>query len=191
MQVNSVFHGRVVFIGDASVGKTSILNNLVDDRFDEFEPSTVGANYQLFSNNVKNIHVEMQIWDTAGQERYRSLGSIYYRNSIGAIVVFDLTSRSSFNNIMTWIQDFYHIADQNAVVFIAGNKSDLKNERVVSTKEAQEWADSNGYQYFETSAKTGEGIHDMFDSLSKELVQKKFISHENTRPLEENTWKCC
>ncbi|KAH0795334.1 small GTP-binding protein [Histomonas meleagridis] len=191
MQASSLLHGRVVFIGDASVGKTSILNNLFDIRFDEYEPSTVGANYQLFTNDIKNTHVEIQIWDTAGQERYRTLGPIYYRNSIGALVVFDLTSRNSFTNLPSWIQEFTQIADQDAVIYIAGNKSDLKDERMISTNEAQAWAESNGYRYFETSARTGEGIHEMFDALSKEIIQKKITSHGETRSLRGDNERCC
>ena len=181
---SSVFHGRVVVIGDASVGKTSILNQLIDNKFNEFEASTVGMNYQLFTNDVDGIHVEMQIWDTAGQEKFRSLGTVYFRNSIGAIVVFDLTSRSSFYNLGKWVSAFTDVAESDAVIFIVGNKCDLKDEISLQKSEVLEWVESNGYKYFETSAKTGAGVNELFVAMSRELVQVRAMP--NVQRLKKN-----
>lgn len=182
---SSVFHGRVVVIGDASVGKTSILNRLLESRFNEFEASTVGMNYQLFTNEVGGTHVELQIWDTAGQEKFRSLGTVYFRNSIGAIVVFDLTTVSTFHNLGKWITTFTDVAENNAVIFVVGNKCDLKEQISLQKSEIMDWIEANGYKYFETSAKTGDGVNELFDAMSKELVQMKTMS--NVQKISERT----
>lgn len=176
-----VFNGRVVVVGDASVGKTSILNQLVDHRYDPYEQSTVGANYQLFINEVNDVRVEIQIWDTAGQEKFRSLGPIYFRNSIGAIVVYDVTNRTSYDNLDSWITNFTEVAGTEAVIAIVGNKNDLEDERQIQYSEAQEWAHTRNYLFFETSAKTGHNIALLFDEFTKSLVDAKINTKQTAK----------
>ena len=164
---------RAVTIGDTSVGKTSITNRLIDDTFNKFEPSTIGANYQPYISVVNNQKVEIQIWDTAGQEKFKSLAPIYFRNASAAVAVFSLTSHSSFEGIDRWITNFIETAGQSAIVYVAANKSDCIDEIEVSVEEARNYAQERGYKFFVTSAKTGENIKEMFESLAFDLQKTK------------------
>jgi small GTP-binding protein len=177
------FHCRVVLIGDASVGKTSLLNQLVSRQFDLRETATIAANYQIYVEEVDGIKIELQIWDTAGQEKFRSLGPIYYRNASAAIVVYDVTNRQSFDNIADWISAFVDVAGIRPIIAIVGNKSDI-TEKAVAVHEAREWASSKGYCTYQTSAKTNEGVKELFQGLAKELVRMRMT---NSNPsVQEN-----
>ena len=164
---------RVVTIGDSSVGKTSIINNLTHSGFDINEPSTIGANFVLYVQEVDGQRTELQIWDTAGQERFRSLGPIYYRNSAAALVVFDLTHNESFENLTTWIDAFTEIAGAKALIAIIGNKSDLKNDIKVDPERARTWSQDRGYLYFSTSARTGDGIDEALLEVAARLCDRR------------------
>lgn len=200
MQVDSgSFHCRVVVIGEASVGKTSILNQLIDHSFYEHEQSTVGANYQLFVQEVDGVKIEIQIWDTAGQEKFRSLGPIYFRNSLGAVVVYDVTNRHSFDNLETWINSFQDVAGTNTVVTVVGNKCDMPQAEVqIPESEAEKWAEMHGYEAFRTSAKTGAGVKEAFYALARQLLKNRMSKtrgrgsvsiHTTTTPREQGC-KC-
>ena len=164
---------RAVTIGDTSVGKTSITNRLIDDKFNQFEPPTIGANYQPYISVVNEQKVEIQIWDTAGQEKFKSLAPIYFRNASAAIAVFSLTSRPSFIGIDKWINDFIDTAGSSALVFLAANKCDCEEEITVPIEEAKNYAEEKGYKFFVTSAKTGQGIHELFEQLAADLQKTK------------------
>ena len=179
-------HGRVVAVGDASVGKTSILNRLMEQKFDQYEQSTVGANWQLYAREVRGYKVEIQIWDTAGQEKFRSLGPLYYRSAVGAVVVYDVTNRASFLSVEEWVKNFTDVAGTDVVIILVGNKCDLESEREVRQKEALDWAKHRGYQAYETSAKTGANIERVFEALAEQVVLAKQArdDKENAKLLE-------
>ena len=164
---------RVVTIGDSSVGKTSIINNLTHSGFDINEPSTIGANFVLYVQEVDGQRIELQIWDTAGQERFRSLGPIYYRNSAAALVVFDVTHSESFENLTSWIDAFTEIAGAKALIAIIGNKSDLQQEIKVDPERARAWSQDRGYLYFSTSARTGDGIDEALREVAAHLCDTR------------------
>ena len=186
---------RVVTVGDASVGKTSLTSRLVEKTFNAFEPSTVGANYQTYSTEVNGDTVELQIWDTAGQEKYKSLAPIYFRNAAAAVVVFSLISRNSYDQINDWITSFVEVAGPNALIYIAANKSDLNDEIEISSSMAKQWALDLGYKYYETSAKTGFNVNELFNDLAADIQknyntiyqrQKTSISSDKSK-----TQACC
>ncbi|KAH0786430.1 small GTP-binding protein [Histomonas meleagridis] len=166
-----VQHARVVMVGDSSVGKTSILNQLVDHTFNRFEQSTIGSNYQIFVEDVEDTKVEMQIWDTSGQEKFRSLGPIYFRNAIAAVVVYDQTSINSYEHIERWIRDVTEVAGPSTIIAVAANKSDLTNNAQVPFKEAENWAKSRGYIIMQTSALSGFGVYPLFSKLAETIVK--------------------
>lgn len=176
---DSSFHCRVVVVGDASVGKTSLLNQLIDHTYNQFEQSTVGANYQLFVQEIEGVKVEIQIWDTAGQEKFKSLGPIYFRNSLGCVAVYDITNRQSFLDLPEWIESFTQVAGPETIIAVAGNKADLEEQRQVNTEEAQEWAGKFSYLFAETSAKTGSGISQLFMQLATNLFKFQSSKHKN------------
>jgi small GTP-binding protein len=186
-------HGRVVTIGDMSVGKTCILNRLIDQTFHENVKQTVAASYQLFVEEVNGVKLEMQIWDTAGQEKYHSLGPIYYRNSTGAVVVFDVTRTQTYQALERWIREFIEAAGSEAAIVIACNKVD-EPVHEVSIADAREWAQSRGYSFFETSAKTGVGVHELFRALMEQIARKgtaKQVATETVLNPGKSRDKCC
>lgn len=190
---------RVVTIGSSSVGKTCIINKLINDDFSITEPSTTGASFLIKQLNVNNKEVHLQIWDTAGQERYRSLGPIYYRNSNAAVVVFSLVSKLSFNSMREWIDDFQNVVGTDSLIVVAGNKVDLlgehQDDEIVSIDEAKRWAEDQGFKFFATSAFTGEGVSNMFQFVSEELVRMNQVNTQFTidtnESAEQEPRKCC
>lgn len=181
---------RVVTIGDTSVGKTSIITRLIQGRFNENEKTTIGAMFLLHQEKVEGATLEMQIWDTAGQEKFKSLGPIYYRGAVAAIVVFDWTCETSFTNIGEWVKAFLESCGTDASIILIGNKSDLESEYQVELEEAQRYARENGYLLFSTSAATGSGIHEAFAGIAKEIKSKLRLEKMNeTNPfnLREST----
>jgi small GTP-binding protein len=163
---------RVVMIGDVAVGKTSLLECAMGGKFNKDEPSTVGANWHLFTHVCSGSPVELQIWDTAGQEKYRSLGPLYYRTAVGAVVVYDLTVRSSFDSIQRWIAAFIGTAGPNVAIIVVGNKSDERAKRQVTEGEALEWCEAHHYDWYETSAKTGQNVQMVFETLAEKVSRR-------------------
>lgn len=168
---------KVVLIGGEAVGKSSIVKRFVKDTFEPgAEPKTAGAG---FFSHTASIHVEMvtfHIWDTAGDKRFRPLTSLYYRGADVLVVCFDVTNRSSFLSDAT---DFCHVLNRSQyhkqqpgkgakapVIFIVGCKCEDSANRAVTTREAQAFAAEKGLLYTETSAKTGEGICDLFEKVA-------------------------
>jgi small GTP-binding protein len=117
--------------------------------------------------------VKLQIWDTAGQERFRSIAKAYYRNAVGVIVVYDLTDRRSFDDLAGWVTDIHTLCDANAVVQLIGNKADLKDRRLVSVSEAEDFARHHHIKYMETSAKAGQNVREVFISVTASILSKK------------------
>ena len=176
---DSSTHLRVVLIGDSSVGKTSLLNQLIQHKFNEGEQSTVGANYQLYSQTIGETSVDMQIWDTAGQEKFRSLGPIYFRKAAGAIAVYDQTAKESFEHIGEWINNFTDVAGSEAVICIAANKSDLAEKSEIQFSVAQQWSKVHGYPIIPTSALSGEGVVELFNEMAKQLAKSKWVKKQS------------
>jgi len=164
---------RTVTIGDSSVGKTSIVNRILWNEFDHSEASTIGASYELYSEIRNGEKIELQIWDTAGQEEYRSLAPLYFRNSNGAMLVFDISKKSTFESANYWYETFQSVVGSSFVVVLIGNKADLDNEREVSKEEAEEWASAHNCRYFEASALTGFGIKNALKVFIDGLLQSR------------------
>jgi Ras-related protein Rab-5C len=164
---------RVVTLGEASVGKTSIVTWLVKQTFNPDEPSTIGASFVVHTETVNTSRIEMQIWDTAGQEKYKSLCPIYCRGAAAAIVVFDLTSQPSFEKVATWTALASRVAGTDTVIYIAANKLDKTADREVSDDTLASWSQQVPFPVFRTSAKTGEGITELFRALGRALYEKE------------------
>jgi small GTP-binding protein len=186
---------RVVLIGDASVGKTSLLNAVMGCKFNNDEIETVGANWHLYTYESGGSQMELQIWDTAGQEKYRALGPLYYRTSMGAIVVYDITRRSSFDSVPQWIAAFVGTAGTNVAIVVVGNKSDKIDDRQVSDREALEWCEAHNYDWYETSAKTGQNVQTAVEMLAEKVSRLEMIQilSENAGigKRREQAQKCC
>ncbi|KAI6048033.1 GTP-binding protein RAB5 [Pisolithus marmoratus] len=164
------FQFKLVLLGESAVGKSSLVLRFVKDQFDDYRESTIGAAFltQTVTLDDQTI-VKFEIWDTAGQERYKSLAPMYYRNANCAVVVYDITQASSLEKARTWIRELQRQADPSIVIALCGNKTDLTARRQVTQEEAKKYADEEGLMWFETSAKTGEGVSEVFTAIAKKL----------------------
>ncbi|WAR06991.1 RB39A-like protein [Mya arenaria] len=164
---------RLILIGDSTVGKSSLLKYFTDGKFDELCDPTVGVDFFARLLEVKNgVRVKLQLWDTAGQERFRSITRSYYRNSVGVMLVYDISKRQSFESITGWLAEAkFHIEPHQAVYMIIGHKADCDNDRQVSYREAQQFAQVNGLKYIETSAKNGQNVEEAFQLLAKDVYK--------------------
>ena len=146
---------KLVFLGDSSVGKSSVITRKVHDKFDEYSEPTIGAAFLSISIKVDDSNVNLQIWDTAGQERYKSLAPMYYRGAHAAVIVYDITSYDSFKGATFWVKELYN-NNSKSIIFLVGNKIDKKETRKVKEEEAINYSVLNNLKYFEVSAKNGD-----------------------------------
>lgn len=165
-------HYKIVVGGDTSVGKTAILKRLVKEEFDENTQATIGVGFFSYLLKAGNENVKLQIWDTASLERFRSIAEAYFKNAVGAVLVFDLTNRHSFNTLSRWIDKITSLCVPNAYVVLVGNKNDLGGERKVTEAEAQVFARRNNILYLETSAKTDYNIKVIFERLAQGITNR-------------------
>lgn len=184
---------KVILIGDASVGKSNILNRFIRNEFNIDSKSTIGVEFATKTIIHNKQRIKIQLWDTAGQERFRAVTSAYYRGAQGIVLVFDVTNRVSFEHVDKWLREIKDNGDTTSSVILVGNKIDLAQNRVISTGECIEFASKAGVYYIETSAKQGLGIDDMFMTLATEIYRKKRLVSENDdapgRPLKGGTVK--
>jgi len=161
---------KLVLLGESAVGKSSLVLRFVKDQFDDYRESTIGAAFLTQTVTLDdNTTVKFEIWDTAGQERYKSLAPMYYRNANCAVVVYDITQSASLEKARSWVRELQRQADPSIVIALCGNKTDLNARRQVSQEEAKKYADEEGLMWGETSAKTGEGVSDIFTAIAKKL----------------------
>lgn len=131
---------KMIIIGDSGVGKTNILSRYIRNTFSFDTRSTVGVEFGAKKVEVDGFKVKNQIWDTAGQERYRSITNTYYKGAKGALVVYDISKRDTFENVNKWINELRMNGEKDVIVVLVGNKSDLMDERVVSSDEGEQKA---------------------------------------------------
>ncbi|KAF2365174.1 Small GTP-binding protein domain [Trinorchestia longiramus] len=165
---------RLILIGDTTVGKSSLLRYFTDGKFFEVSDPTVGVDF--FARLVQvadGTRIKLQLWDTAGQERFRSITRSYYRNSVGALVVFDVCNKRSLEHVPMWIMEAKrHIAPHQAVFVLVGTKSDLLEQREVRRQDAEALAQFYGIKYVETSAYSGSNVEEAFTSITQEVFDK-------------------
>lgn len=163
---------KLLIIGDASVGKSSMLLRFADDKFDEHIQSTIGVDFKVNHVEVGGKRLKLTIWDTAGQERFRTLTSSYYRGAHGVVLVYDVTRVDTFENLQQWLKEIQLYSPNNGesvVKLLVGNKIDL--DRKVPREQAESWARSQGMLFLEASAKTKVGIQQVFMELVQKIVE--------------------
>ncbi|CAR29974.1 hypothetical protein ZYGR_0AD06650 [Zygosaccharomyces rouxii] len=182
---------KLVLLGDSSVGKSSIVHRFVKDSFDEFRESTIGAAFLSQTIKIEDkgsqqeVVIKFEIWDTAGQERYKSLAPMYYRNANAALVVYDVTQQDSLAKAQGWVNELKtKVGEDDLVICLVGNKLDLCTEegessskpKAVESSDAEGYANEQGLLFHEVSAKTGEGVKQVFQSIGEKLYE--FKKHE-------------
>ncbi|XP_030539194.1 ras-related protein RABA2a [Rhodamnia argentea] len=198
---------KVVLIGDSGVGKSNLLSRFTRNEFCLESKSTIGVEFATRTLQVEGRTVKAQIWDTAGQERYRAITSAYYRGALGALLVYDVTKPTSFDNVSRWLKELRDHADSNIVIMLIGNKTDLKHLRAVATEDAQSYAEKEGLSFIETSALEATNVEKAFQTILSEIyriISKKPLSSEEPAPAnikegktivvgesEANTKKTC
>ncbi|XP_047962423.1 ras-related protein RABA3-like [Salvia hispanica] len=173
---------KVVVIGDSAVGKTQLLSRFAKNEFCLDSKSTIGVEFQTRTVSISSKLVKAQIWDTAGQERYRAVTSAYYRGALGAMLVYDVTKRQSFDHVARWVDELRAHADASIVIMLIGNKADLVDSRAVPAEDAVEFAETQNLFFFETSALSGENVEPAFLKLLHEIydvVSKKALDSSN------------
>jgi Ras-related protein Rab-11A len=163
---------KIVLIGDSGVGKTNILSRYINNEFSLATQSTVGVEFgsKIIKKNGKVI--KLQIWDTAGQERYKSITSAYYKGSKGAFVVYDITRKTTYDNIDKWIGELKTNGSEDVLIMLVGNKSDLEEKREVITEEVEKKAQEQKLAFCETSALNGKNVEYAFENLINEILKK-------------------
>lgn len=175
---------KVVLIGDSGVGKSNLLSRFTRNEFTLESKSTIGVEFATRSIQTEGKTIKAQIWDTAGQERYRAITSAYYRGAVGALLVYDIAKHASFENVERWLKELRDHANQNIVVMLVGNKSDLRHLRAVPTTEAQGFAEKHGLSFIETSALDSTNVEGAFQMLLTEI--HKGVSRKNNMQSDGN-----
>ena len=183
----NIDENKVVLIGESGVGKTCIMNQLMIAEFDENQLSTPTA--QFHRKNFKfpgNKSITLDIWDTAGQEKFRSLNKFYYKDAKVVILVYDISHIDSFNEVKNyWYNQIKENCQNDVIIVVAANKSDLYEERQVSDEDGEEFAKSIGAIFESTSAKNDFGITNLFENIAKKLLESGFSSTANEQKSEE------
>jgi small GTP-binding protein len=162
---------KIVLIGDSGVGKSNLLSRFTRNEFNLESKSTIGVEFATKSIQTDNKTIKAQIWDTAGQERYRAITSAYYRGAVGALLVYDISKRVSYENVPRWLKELRDHADQNIVIMLVGNKKDLRHMRQVTTEEAKAFCEQHSLFFIETSALSDNNVTRAFETILKEIYR--------------------
>jgi len=160
---------KVILCGDASVGKTSLVQRFIYDRFSHTMEPTIGIDFQYKHLELNDKKINLQIWDTAGQERFQSVIKAHYRGAAGAMIVYDISKRDSYNKVSFWLSQVKEAVGQIPTILI-GNKKDQEVNREVTYDEAYKLAEENGLIFLETSAMTSENVEEVFIKMVRETL---------------------
>lgn len=164
---------KIVLLGATSVGKTCIVTRAISDYFDPEQTPTVGASFSIKTVVVNDTTMNLRIWDTAGQERFKSLAPMYYQGSQAAIIVFSIVDEESFKEAEYWVNELKTHFTTPPHLFLVGNKLDLNESRVITPQQGEARAGEIGATYFETSAKSGQNISELFENIADHLLTTK------------------
>lgn len=168
----TTYQFKIILLGTIAVGKTAILTRYISNLFEEEHKCTlrVESKSKIINMNDKE-QAKLNIWDTCGDEKFRAITRQYYNDANGILLVYDVTNRQSFDDIILWEKEIKNNAPENAVLILVGNKTDNKSKRVITNQEGKKIADELGIFFIEVSAKNGDNIHFLFEKVSEEMIQ--------------------
>ena len=158
-------------VGDTGVGKSCLLLQFTDKRFQPIHDLTIGVEFGARMVTIDHRQVKLQIWDTAGQESFRSITRSYYRGAAGALLVYDITRRETFSHLARWLEEAKQNASTNMVIMLIGNKSDLDHRRQVTFDEGAQFARENNLIFLETSARTAANVEEAFIQTAQKIYE--------------------
>jgi Ras-related protein Rab-6A len=182
-------HFKLIFLGDQYVGKSSILNRFYQDKFEADYQATIGLDFHSKNVTINGNNIRLLLYDTAGQEKFKSLIPMYIRDANIILVVYDITNRDTFTHTEHWVNETKDLKRDDAIFVLVGNKIDLEENRVVTKKEAEDFATEKGFLFHEVSAKTGEQVQELFTTkIFPEIARKYNIGEEeeNGQSNEQN-----
>ena len=162
---------KYIIIGDTGVGKSCLLLQFTDKRFQPVHDLTIGVEFGARMVTIDNRQIKLQIWDTAGQESFRSITRSYYRGAAGALLVYDITRRETFQHLTRWLEEARQNANQSMVIMLVGNKGDLDHRRQVTREEGEKFAKEHGLIFLETSAKTAANVEEAFINTAQKIYE--------------------
>lgn len=162
---------KYIIIGDTGVGKSCLLLQFTDKRFQPVHDLTIGVEFGARMIHVDQQQVKLQIWDTAGQESFRSITRSYYRGAAGALLVYDITRRETFTHLSRWLEEARQNGNPHMVIMLIGNKSDLEHRRQVTVEEGEAFAEEHGLIFLETSAKTAANVEEAFVNTARKIYE--------------------
>ena len=183
---NYDFIFKVLLLGNSDVGKSSLILRYVDQVWSDTFVPTIGVDFKVKTLELQNKQIKMQIWDTAGQERFRNVISSYFRGAHGILLIYDVTNRDSFKNLESWLIEIEKNASENVLKILIGNKNDLVDDKEIKTEEGQAFANRNGMQFIETSAKENTNVTEAFECLVKLMME---FNSEKKAPTTKNDKK--
>jgi len=173
---------KVVLVGDAGVGKTSLVHRFTEDIHSGTHAPTIGVDFKIRKLSLDGRVVKLHLWDTTGNERFRSITTAYYRAAHGIAICFDVTSESSFDNVAAWLEAVEQFGSNGVVAMLVGTKSDLQGHRQVARERAERMAASRGLTYVETSSLCDQNVQLAFESMTHEMAkrQAELASHRRS-----------
>lgn len=174
---------KYIIVGESAVGKSCLLLQFTDRRFVPIHDLTIGVEFGAKIVQVDGKSLKLQIWDSAGQESFRSITRSYYRGAAVALLVFDVTRRETFNKLHSWLREVNQHSSDKIHITLVGNKADLEHRRHVSRQEAVDFARKHGIRYYETSAKTGKNVREIFEETAQAVYNK--ITDGKIKPGKE------
>jgi small GTP-binding protein len=194
--MNSKLSFKYIIVGDPGVGKSSLLLKFAEDKFDDNYLTTLGIDFRAKHILINDHNCKLQLWDTAGHEKFRVLTKAYYRGTDCVFCCFDVTNAESFDGLQRWINEIHSSLDEKrkCLKIIVGTKIELQNYRTISYEKADSYANMHGYKYYETSARTGNGINRLFLESAEQLVSMccgKPLSLEINDIRPKRKQNCC
>ncbi|XP_059295967.1 ras-related protein RABA5b-like [Lycium ferocissimum] len=181
-EVGEEYLFKIVVIGDSAVGKSNLLSRFARDEFDHNSKATIGVEFQTQVVEIDGKEIKAQVWDTAGQERFRAVTSAYYRGAVGALIVYDISRKITFENIKRWLDELNTHCDTTVASMLVGNKCDLENIRDVSIEEGKNLAEEEGLFFIETSALDSTNVKTAFEIVIREIyknVSRKVLNSDS------------